>query len=139
VLGEPFGLRVLSGRPLEPDPGSAGVGKANRVPSLIALPAASLDAAFFIEPSESRRMNITLNGEKRAVPDSLTVLGLLEHLNIQTEKVAVERNLEIVKKAAYDATVLREGDILEVVSFMAGGDSIADFGLRIGIKDQTGR
>jgi thiamine biosynthesis protein ThiS len=79
-------------------------------------------------------MNITLNGEKRAVPDSLTVLGLLEHLNIQTEKVAVERNLEIVKKAAYDATVLREGDSLEVVSFMAGGDPIADCGLKCGIK-----
>ncbi len=74
-------------------------------------------------------MNITLNGEKRAVPDGLTVRGLLEHLTIQTEKVAVERNLEIVKKAAYDATALQEGDSLEVVSFMAGG--AFDCGFRI--------
>jgi len=66
-------------------------------------------------------MQITLNGEKRTVPDGLTVRGLLEHLQIKTEKVAVERNLEIVKKAAYDATLLNEGDSLEVVSFMAGG------------------
>jgi len=66
-------------------------------------------------------MNITLNGEKQDVPDGLTVRGLLEHLKIQTEKVAVERNLEIVRKAAYDATVLKEGDSLEVISFMAGG------------------
>jgi len=76
-------------------------------------------------------MNITLNGETRKVPDGLTVRGLLEHLKIRTEKVAVERNLEIVKKAAYGATLLNEGDSLEVVSFMAGGFSIADCGFRI--------
>ncbi len=74
-------------------------------------------------------MNITLNSEKRDVPDGLTVRGLLEHLKIQTEKVAVERNLEIVRKSAYDATVLKEGDSLEVVSFMAGGGF--NCGLRI--------
>ena len=75
-------------------------------------------------------MNITLNGEKRDVPDGLTVRGLLEHLKIRTEKVAVERNLEIVKKATYDATMLAEGDRLEVVSFMAGGDSNSECGIR---------
>jgi thiamine biosynthesis protein ThiS len=76
-------------------------------------------------------MNITLNGEKRNVPDGLTVRGLLEHLKIQTEKVAVERNLEIVKKAVYETTVLQEGDSFEVVSFMAGGGfKIADCGFR---------
>jgi thiamine biosynthesis protein ThiS len=87
---------------------------------------------FVFGPWENGRMNITLNGEKRDVPDGLTVRGLLEHLKIQTEKVAVERNLEIVKKAAYDATMLKEGDSLEVVSFMAGGDSIrnAEFEMR---------
>ena len=76
-------------------------------------------------------MNITLNGEKREVPDGLTVRGLLAHLKIQTEKVAVERNLEIVKKAAYEMTRLTEGDSLEVVSFMAGGVSISGCGFRI--------
>jgi len=75
-------------------------------------------------------MNITLNGEKRDVPDGLTVRGLLEHLKIQTEKVAVERNLEIVKKATYEATTLQEGDSLEVVSFMAGGSLNVECGIR---------
>ncbi len=75
-------------------------------------------------------MNITLNGEKRDVPDGLTVRGLLEYLKIQTDKVAVERNLEIVKKAAYDATTLSEGDSLEVVSFMAGGSYSSEWGVR---------
>lgn len=68
-----------------------------------------------------RKMTITLNGETRDVPDGLTVRGLLNHLDIQGEKVAVERNLEIVRKAAYDSTRINDGDSLEVVSFMAGG------------------
>ncbi len=66
-------------------------------------------------------MTIILNGQKKEVPDDITVLGLLEHLNIQHQRVAVERNEDIVKKAAYAETVLRDGDSLEVVSFMGGG------------------
>jgi sulfur carrier protein len=66
-------------------------------------------------------MNITLNGEKKEVPDNLTVIGLLESLNIQHPRVAVELNLEIVKKDGYATTTIQEGDSLEVVSFMAGG------------------
>jgi sulfur carrier protein len=68
-------------------------------------------------------MLITLNGEKKDVPDGITVIGLLEHLNIQHQRVAVERNEEIVKKAAYAETLLKEGDALEVVSFMGGGSA----------------
>ena len=66
-------------------------------------------------------MTITLNGEKRDIPDGLTVIGLLELLNVQHQRVAVERNEEIVKKAVYGTTVLMDGDALEVVSFMGGG------------------
>lgn len=68
-------------------------------------------------------MTIILNGETKTVPDGITVIGLLEHLNIQHQRVAVERNEEIVKKAAYGETVLNDGDALEVVSFMGGGDA----------------
>ena len=67
-------------------------------------------------------MNITLNGEKKEVPDDITVLGLLEFLKIQHQRVAVELNMEIVKKDVYGTTAINEGDSLEVVSFMAGGD-----------------
>jgi thiamine biosynthesis protein ThiS len=66
-------------------------------------------------------MNITLNGEKRAVPDGLTVAGLLQHLGIQTERVAVEINLDIVRKATYTERSVNEGDSVEVVQFMGGG------------------
>jgi thiamine biosynthesis protein ThiS len=68
-------------------------------------------------------MTIILNGQKRVIPDGITVLGLLEHLGIQQQRVAVERNEEIVKKALYAETALGEGDSLEVVSFMGGGSA----------------
>lgn len=66
-------------------------------------------------------MNITLNGDARAIPDGLTVEGLLRHLGIETKKVAVERNLEIVPKSAFQATQVADGDRLEIVHFIGGG------------------
>ena len=66
-------------------------------------------------------MNITLNGENKEVPDNITVAGLLMHLNIQHQRVAVELNENIVKKDSYTRTSIRHGDLLEIVSFMGGG------------------
>ncbi len=66
-------------------------------------------------------MNITVNGEKKSIPENITVRGLLEHLGIQHQRVAVELNETIVKKDSYDSTAIKEGDALEVVSFMGGG------------------
>jgi sulfur carrier protein len=67
-------------------------------------------------------MQITLNGEKKELPDGLTVLGLLQLLNIQHQRVAVELNEGIVKKDRYGETAVRDGDAVEVVSFMGGGE-----------------
>ena len=69
-------------------------------------------------------MLITLNGEKRDLPDGTTVLGLLEMLKIQPQRVAVELNEHIVKKDKYPETKLQAGDSLEVVSFMQGGNQV---------------
>jgi thiamine biosynthesis protein ThiS len=66
-------------------------------------------------------MIITLNGEKKEVPDSITITTLLEFLKIQHQRVAVELNMDIVRKEKFAATAIHEGDNLEVVSFMAGG------------------
>ena len=66
-------------------------------------------------------MNITLNGEIKTVQDNITVLGLLEFLHIQHQRVAVELNESIVKKDNYGSTAIKNGDILEIVSFMGGG------------------
>jgi len=68
-------------------------------------------------------MTITLNGEQKQVPERITILGLLEFLKIQHQRVAVELNETIVKKDRYESTAVHEGDTLEVVSFMGGGAS----------------
>jgi sulfur carrier protein len=66
-------------------------------------------------------MQIILNGQKKEIPAGLTVEELLRHLAIKPERVAVEINEEIVRKAAYAATAVKEGDRVEVVQFMGGG------------------
>ena len=66
-------------------------------------------------------MTITLNGEKKEIPSGLTVGGLLELLEIKPERVAVEINEEIVRKATYAEVPVKENDRVEVVQFMGGG------------------
>jgi len=64
---------------------------------------------------------ISLNGEARGVPAGLTVAGLLGELGLDTRKVAVERNREIVPRSTYAAVGLAAGDELEIVHFIGGG------------------
>jgi len=66
-------------------------------------------------------MFIHLNGVKKEVPEGSTVRTLLEHLGIKPERVAVEINEELVRKATYGDVPVREGDRVEVVQFMGGG------------------
>lgn len=66
-------------------------------------------------------MTITLNGDKRELAAPLTVAQLLSQLEIDGRRVAVELNLAVVKKAAYDSSVIKEGDEVEIVNFVGGG------------------
>jgi sulfur carrier protein len=66
-------------------------------------------------------MNITINGEARDVPDGLNVAALLAHLGLATERVAIERNLEILPRAQWEATRVQPGDRYEIVHFVGGG------------------
>lgn len=66
-------------------------------------------------------MTITINGEPRAFAAGASVASLLAGLGIDRRKVAVERNLEIVPKSAFDNTTLTDGDRLEIVHFIGGG------------------
>lgn len=62
-----------------------------------------------------------VNGKPREVPEGVTVAGLLEALQIDPLRVAVQRNLEIVKREQYAQTALAPGDRVEIITFMAGG------------------
>jgi sulfur carrier protein len=66
-------------------------------------------------------MILTVNGERREVPDGLTVRGLLDHLALTEGPVAVERNRAVVPRAAHESTRLADGDQLEIVHFVGGG------------------
>ncbi|MEE9524292.1 MAG: sulfur carrier protein ThiS [Thermodesulfovibrionales bacterium] len=65
-------------------------------------------------------MKIRLNGEEYDTKAG-TVSSLLEEIDIVPERVAVELNLKIIKKDKYDRTDIKEGDEIEVVSFVGGG------------------
>ena len=66
-------------------------------------------------------MNITINGELRRLEGAETVAALLERLELEPRKIAVERNLEIVPKSLYGETPLADGDRIEIVQFVGGG------------------
>jgi thiazole synthase len=70
-------------------------------------------------------LRLCLNGEHRDFPSPLTVDGLLQHLSLDPAKVAVERNLEIVPRSTYRAVPLSEGDRLEIVQFIGGGNDMS--------------
>lgn len=64
---------------------------------------------------------VTVNGEARDIAPGTSVQGLLVQLGLEPTKIAVERNLEIVPKSQYEATILRDGDRIEIVQFVGGG------------------
>jgi thiamine biosynthesis protein ThiS len=64
---------------------------------------------------------LTVNGDSMRVAAGLSVAGLIAQLELDTRKVAVERNLEIVPRSAYAAVRLLDGDRLEIVHFIGGG------------------
>ena len=66
-------------------------------------------------------MTIRLNGDPHEIPGPLSVSALLQQLEIDARRVAVELNLAVVKKTAYDSSVVNEGDEVEIVNFVGGG------------------
>jgi sulfur carrier protein len=69
----------------------------------------------------AKMVKILLNGEEREVGAG-TLSALIDEIGLDSRKVAVERNLEIVPRSAYLATDLKDGDRLEIVHFVGGGN-----------------
>jgi thiazole synthase len=67
-------------------------------------------------------MTIILNGDPRRIADGSSVADLLRLLDLPAEKVAVERNLSIVPRSSFAEVALAEGDALEIVHFVGGGE-----------------
>ena len=65
-------------------------------------------------------MTVVVNGDERELSDGASVTALLAVLNLTPDKVAVELNRRLLRSDKYD-TALKEGDVLEVVTFVGGG------------------
>lgn len=66
-------------------------------------------------------IHIHVNGEVRTWRSGATVTELLQDLDIRTERVAVELNLEILDRAVFDQRLLKDGDQVEILGFIGGG------------------
>jgi thiamine biosynthesis protein ThiS len=66
-------------------------------------------------------MTVTINGERREIPDGLNVIALLDHLGMSNKRVAIERNLDILPRARWQETQVEPNDSFEIVHFVGGG------------------
>ena len=66
-------------------------------------------------------MRITLNGELYELDEPLSVADLLVKLSIDPRRVAVEYNLEILRRHLFADTLVHDGDRIEIVNFVGGG------------------
>ncbi|HEV8269420.1 MAG TPA: sulfur carrier protein ThiS [Thermoanaerobaculia bacterium] len=71
--------------------------------------------------TKSGAVRVVLNGAERSLEGVATVADLVERLGFPVERVAVELDGAIVRKAAYASTPVKEGAHLEIVSFVGGG------------------
>jgi thiamine biosynthesis protein ThiS len=66
-------------------------------------------------------IEVSVNGDPLRLAAPATVASLLEHMQLQGDRVAVERNRAIVSRGQWESTALESGDVLEIVHFVGGG------------------
>lgn len=66
-------------------------------------------------------VTITLNGERYELDSRMSVTDLLARLDIDPRRVAVEHNLEILKRRTFPDVMVNDGDTVEIVNFVGGG------------------
>lgn len=64
---------------------------------------------------------LTVNGQAMQAASGQSLAAFITQLELDTRKVAVERNLEIVPRSTYATVTLQNGDRLEIVHFIGGG------------------
>jgi sulfur carrier protein len=66
-------------------------------------------------------MQIKVNGEIREMSEGSSMLDLIRSLGVEERVMASALNMEIVKKNAWESTILKEGDTIELLDFVGGG------------------
>jgi sulfur carrier protein len=69
----------------------------------------------------AENIHFHINGEPHQMPTPQTLAALLARLNIAAERVAIELNRSIVRKRAWDSTLVEQGAQIEIVEFVGGG------------------
>ncbi|MDR6127176.1 MULTISPECIES: sulfur carrier protein ThiS [unclassified Sphingomonas] len=76
-------------------------------------------------PHSDGTVSITVNGEHKRIAAGLSLADLAGELGLVPEKVAVERNLEVVPRSTLKEVIVEDGDDIEIVHFVGGGDHVA--------------
>jgi len=66
-------------------------------------------------------MTVVINGERTEIPDGLNVAAMIEHLGMPLDRVALERNLDILPRPRWKETPVQSNDSFEIVHFVGGG------------------
>jgi sulfur carrier protein len=66
-------------------------------------------------------MEVVVNGERREIPEGLSVAALIEHLGMPLDRVALERNRDILPRTHWKSTLVQPNDVFEIVHFVGGG------------------
>ena len=64
---------------------------------------------------------VTINGHSIELKSSITIADYLAQNNYKTDRIAGELNVTILPKDSYASTILKDGDVLEIVSVVGGG------------------
>lgn len=68
-------------------------------------------------------ITIILNGEPKEIASGQSILDLVQSLNLPAERLAVEHNMNIVKRSHWSDQPLQNGDKVEIVQFVGGGNA----------------
>ena len=71
--------------------------------------------------SATQTIEIVLNGEPASVPIGLTLAGLLTHLKVEPDRVAIEVNRQLIRKEEWSEVGVAAGAAIEIVHFVGGG------------------
>ena len=73
------------------------------------------------ETADKAMISVSLNGEPKRVSEGTSIAGMLEEIGIDSRKVAVEHNLEVVPRSTLGDVKVNDGDSFEIVHFVGGG------------------
>ncbi len=76
---------------------------------------------MFLRGDPEDRMRIRVNGEEREIPDGASVRDLIATFQLTPERVAIEVNERLVRRAVYAETCLQPDDRIEIVTLVGGG------------------